>query len=220
MALQKTTEKKLTEIFNALMNAGDKDTARLVTEILRAECKVKRGTKFSLYDFVDNLGNHKALTGIYYNNGTQVATDSYQIIVLKEEYDQELEGKIINKNGEEIEAKFPNYMAVLPKSIEDWEPHEIEPEQFYSWIDERRASYKLQNGGKHVKLDSGWFVRVGQQLFKADRFNLMIKAGKQLETLTIYTHPEKNGGVLKSDKGIFMAMPWLETDSDDVLILK
>lgn len=220
MALQKTTEKKLTEIFNALMNAGDKDTARLVTEILRAECKVKRGTKFSLYDFVDNLGNNEAYTGIYYNNGTQVATDGYQIIVLKEEYDQELEGKIINKNGEEIETKFPNYMAVLPKSIEDWEPHEIEPEQFYSWIDERRAAYKLQNGGKHVKWGRGWFVRVGQQLFKADRFNLMIKAGKQLETLTIYTHPEKKGGVLKSDKGIFMAMSWFETDSDDVLNLK
>ena len=39
MALQKTTEKKLTEIFNALMNSGDKDTAKLVTEILRAEAR-------------------------------------------------------------------------------------------------------------------------------------------------------------------------------------
>jgi hypothetical protein len=220
MALQKTTEKKLTEIFNALMNSGDKDTAKLVTEILRAECKVKRGTKFSLYDFVDKTAAYKALSGIYYDNGNQVATDSHHIIVLKEEYDPELEGKIIDKNGEEVEARFPNYNAVLPKSIEGWEPHEIDTEQFYSWIDERRAAYKLQNGGKHVKWSDGWFVRVGPLLFKADRFNGIIKAGKELGSLTLYTLDAEHGGVIQTEKGIFMSMPWRETDSDDVLILQ
>lgn len=140
-------------------------------------------------------------------------------MVFKEEYDPELEGKIIDKNGEEIEGNFPKYQAVLPKSLEGWEPHEIDTEQFYSWIDERRAAYKLQNSGKHVKWSDGWFVRIGHCLFKADRFNLIIKAGKELGTLTLYTKDAESGGVLQSDKGIYLQMPWREVDNADVLIL-
>lgn len=218
MALQKTTEKKLSEIFNFLTNEGEHDVAKLVTEILRAECKVKRGTKFSMLDFADKTGR-RLYEGVFYDNGSQVATDGRQIMVFKEEYDPELEGKIIDKNGEEIEGNFPKYMAVLPKSLEGWEPHEIDTEQFYSWIDERRAAYKLQNGGKHVKWSDGWFVRIGHCLFKADRFNLIIKAGKELGSLTLYTKDAESGGVLQSDKGIYLQMPWREVDNADVLIL-
>ena len=99
MALQKTTEKKLSEIFNFLMNEGEHDVAKLVTEILRAECKVKRGTKFSMLDFADKTGR-RLYEGVFYDNGSQVATDGRQIMVFKEEYDPELEGKIIDKNGD------------------------------------------------------------------------------------------------------------------------
>lgn len=220
MALQKTTEKKLSEIFNFLMNEGNQDVARLVTEILRAECKVKRGSKFSLYDFVDKNSVYEALTGIYYNNGCKVATDRFQIIVLKEEYDPELEGKIIKESGEQIDAKYPTYQNVLPASLDGWTPHEIDPEEFYSWIDERRAAYKLENGGKHVKWSEGWFVRIGPCLFKASRFNNIIKVGKVLGSLVLYTIESEKVAVIQTDKGCFGSMPWRETDCDDVLILK
>lgn len=219
MALQKTTEKKLSEIFNFLMNEGEHDVAKLVTEILRAECKVKRGTKFSMLDFADKTGR-RLYEGVYYDKGNQVATDGRQIMVLKEEYDPELEGKNIDKNGEEIEGNFPQYEAVLPKSLDGWDATQIDVEKFYSWIDERRAAYKLVNCGKHVKWSDGWFVRIGHCLFKADRFNLIIKAGKELGSLTLYTKDGESGGVIKTEKGIFLSMPWRETDSDDVLIMQ
>ena len=93
MALQKTTEKKLSEIFNFLTNEGEHDVAKLVTEILRAECKVKRGTKFSMLDFADKTGR-RLYEGVFYDNGSQVATDGRQIMVFKEEYDPELEGNV------------------------------------------------------------------------------------------------------------------------------
>ena len=218
MALQKTTEKKLSEIFNFLTNQGENDVARLVTEILRAECKVKRGTKFSLYDFVDKTGRRQ-YEGVHYEDGKQIATNGGQLIVLKEEYDPELEGKTIDRKGEEVEHLFPKYGAVLPKSLDGYEAHKIEPETFYSWIDERRAAYKLTNNGKNIKWDGGWFVKVGPCLFKAERFNMIIKAGKALGSLTLYTKTNDMAAVIKTDKGIFISMPWYETNSDDVLVL-
>ena len=56
-----------------------------------------------------------SLNGVFHDKGQRIATDSHQIAVIKSGYPQEYEGKIIDKEGKEIAAKFPNYEAVLPK---------------------------------------------------------------------------------------------------------
>lgn len=218
MALQKTTEKKLSELFNYLTEQGENDKARLITEILRSECKVKRGTHFSMYDFTGKK-TLRQYECVYYDNGCQIATDGRQILVLKQDYDKELEGKAIDKYGVELDTKFPKYKAVLPKSLDGYEKHEIDPERFYSWIDERRAAFKLQNDGKSIKYDGGWFVRIGHCLFAAELFNLIIKAAKELGSMTIHTIASDQGAVIQTEKGIYLAMPWNETDSPDVLVM-
>ena len=40
------------------------------------------------------------------------------------------------------------------------------------------------------------------------------------EELTLYTKDAESGGVLQSDKGIYLQMPWREVDNADVLILQ
>ena len=219
MALQKETEKKLSKIYQFLTEKGEQDIAKLVTEIIRAECKTKRSTHFNMYDYSDQKRGIKCLEGVLYAGGKQVVTDSHQILVLNEKYDEELEGKLIGKNGEEIDARFPNYNAVLPKSLDGYEAHEIDAEKFYSWVDERRAAYQVDNMGKKTSWSDEWYVKIGHCLFKAYRFHLLIKAAKQLESLTLYTVDAEQGAVVQSEKGIYMGMPWLTTNSEDVLQL-
>lgn len=218
MALQKETEKKLSTLYQFLTNLGEHDVAKLVTEIIRAECRTKRSTHFDLYDYTDKSGRRR-MEGIYYDNGSQVVSDGHQILVLKEKYDADLEGKIIDKKGEECEGVYPNYKSVLPQSLDDYEAHDIDVEKFYSWIDERRAAYQVDNYGKKTRWSDEWYVKIGHCLFKAERFHMLIKAAKELESLTLYTIESEKGAVIQSDKGIFISMPWRTTDSDDVLQL-
>ena len=77
--------------------------------------KVKT-SKFNVFNYCakkDFL--HPALSGVFHEKGQRVATDSHQIAVIKSDYPTEYEGKIIDKEGKEIESKFPNYGVVLPK---------------------------------------------------------------------------------------------------------
>ena len=219
MALQKETEKKLSKIYQFLTEKGEQDIAKLVTEIIRAECRTKRSTHFDLYDYTDQRTGRRLFEGVYYAGGKQIATDGHHLLLLNEKYDEELEGKLIDKKGEECDCKVPEYEAVLPKSLRGYDKHEIDTEKFYSWIDEKRAAYQVDNQGKKTKWSDEWYVKIGHCLFKAWRFHLLIKAAKELESLTLYTVDSGKSAIIQSDKGVFMSMPWIDTDSDDVLQL-
>lgn len=54
------------------------------------------------------------IIGVYYENGYVVATDDYKLIALKQDYDKNLEGKIINKNGFVIDLEYPDWKRVVP----------------------------------------------------------------------------------------------------------
>ena len=73
-------------------------------------------SKFNVFNYCgkDNL-LRPAYTGVFHENGQRVATDTHQIVVIKSDYPTEYEGKIIDKEGKEIEYRFPNYEAVLPQ---------------------------------------------------------------------------------------------------------
>ena len=77
----------------------------------------------------------------------------------------------------------------------------------------------MDNQGKKTKWSDEWYVKIGHCLFKAWRFHLLIKAAKELESLTLYTVDSGKSAIIQSDKGVFMSMPWIDTDSDDVLQL-
>lgn len=55
-----------------------------------------------------------ALTGLFYDRGNIVATDANVLVSIKSDYDNGLGGKIIGKDGKEIEARFPAWEQVIP----------------------------------------------------------------------------------------------------------
>ena len=102
----------LVKYVNTIDKCGDTLDTNVVKDhirrILKLEDNSVNGT-FSLYDFVmDKKNYYDALTGVYHSNGYAFASDSYVIIKMKKEYPSEQEGKIIAKNGDVIDGKFPN----------------------------------------------------------------------------------------------------------------
>ena len=102
----------LVKYVNTIAKCGDTLDMNVVKDhirrILKLEDNSVNGT-FSLYDFVmDKKNYYDALTGVYHSNGYAFASDSYVIIKMKKVYPSEQEGKIIAKNGDVIDGKFPN----------------------------------------------------------------------------------------------------------------
>lgn len=52
--------------------------------------------------------------GLFHDRGNIVATDGHILVSIKSDYDNGLEGKIIRKDGKEIEGRFPAWESVIP----------------------------------------------------------------------------------------------------------
>jgi len=64
------------------------------------------------------------MNGVYYSEGFKVATDGRILAVIKADYSEALEGKIIKADNTEIDGQFPNYKRVIPDDADlvktDW----------------------------------------------------------------------------------------------------
>jgi hypothetical protein len=76
----------------------------------------RKAGKLIIEDFInDSKKIQSFLTGVYHNKGKQVCCDGFYLIVHNNaNYDEKLEGKIISKDGFEIDGKYPNYEKVIP----------------------------------------------------------------------------------------------------------
>lgn len=75
-----------------------------------------------MWDFAEKSDKNKSelrqsLTGIYYNNGEKVASNGYVMMVQKAQYSKDKEGKVFDKNGKEINKKYPEYWKILPSTL-------------------------------------------------------------------------------------------------------
>lgn len=57
------------------------------------------------------------LRGVYFDEGKLIASDGRTLIIVKQEYPREYEGKIIDKKGDEIEGYYPLYKRVIPAPL-------------------------------------------------------------------------------------------------------
>ena len=52
--------------------------------------------------------------GLFHDRGNVVATNGHVLVSVKSDYDNDWEGKIIGKDGKEIEGRFPSWERVIP----------------------------------------------------------------------------------------------------------
>jgi len=63
---------------------------------------------------VYNAIDRPVLQGILFEKGSVIATDAHILAIIKMDYPKSNEGKVIDKQGNIIEGKFPNYQSVIP----------------------------------------------------------------------------------------------------------
>lgn len=118
---QAESYKRAMVAMSAIRVGDDADNLRCLRKIIRRE--MLEGTpKPSMTKYVNvgaYIGHEKfrrQLNGVYHDRDGKVAvaSDGTMIMVSPSEYIEECAGKIIAKNGDTIEGRYPNWMSVIP----------------------------------------------------------------------------------------------------------
>jgi hypothetical protein len=102
-------------IQQAILLSGEPDVINLLEQFLRENTVIKNH-KFDLARFLDRNSISEWAKGIYHSEGYKLVTNGSVLVSVKSDYDAGYEGKIISPKGELIDAKFPNWKAVLEKT--------------------------------------------------------------------------------------------------------
>ena len=175
---------------------------KLKNPIFSPTKKGQKKPKNTLYQQVINLLYQKVvgkdkynlkLTGIFFEKGQIIASDSRILAIIKMDYPKENEGKIIDKEGNTINEKYVNYNNVMPDLY------------YYKKIDKPNFAMNFMQGD--LQDQHKWYDFVVNKK--------MIDTAKKIfekfkETPTLYLPPEKTIPkpiVLKSKTVYILAMP-------------
>ena len=188
--------------------------SQMIEQVFYAETPLTNG-KFDIYKFTNPKDRHEQLRGVYYDNGTIAASDGYILTAVKQEYPAEHEGLIIDKNGEKIDAKYPNYKGVFPLT-EGWPTYQIDFAKVRNII-KRSKAWARANGKKqncHERL-----IKVGPAFFRLDYFEILVSGMEHIENNVLMIKDKITAAVCKNDKGNLLLMPFCEpSDKEGVFI--
>jgi len=72
-----------------------------------------------MYGCCSKDGLKPVFNGLFHDRGNIVATDGHVLVSIKSDYDNDLEGKIIGKDGKVIEGRFPSWEQVIPSETKE-----------------------------------------------------------------------------------------------------
>ena len=90
------------------------------------------------------------LRGIHYENGFAIATDGYTMVITRQEYPTEYEGKTIGKDGGVIDLEYPKWIYVIPMR-NDVEYNRSEFEDVLKDVSKRYKEFKNESTRKSPK---------------------------------------------------------------------
>lgn len=165
----------LKHLQNLYARTDDKYFKETIEAIIRLESETKSKGKFSLWDYTlkdDDL--RPSMNCILHDSGFKVASDSHILVVLKEDYPEDMEGKLMKKDGTiEIEnVKFPNWRGVIP---DPKKMRMVAVRLDFAGIRAFEADFKAK---KKLNKKLEGYVRVGGCLFKLD---YLVKAARFME---------------------------------------
>lgn len=164
----------LKHLQNLYERTEDKYFKETIEAIIRLESETKSKGKFSLWDYVSKDDIRPSMCCVLHDSGYKVASNGHILVILKEDYPEDMEGKLMKKDGtiETENVKFPNWRMVIP------DPKKIEMVAVrldFAGIRQFEADFKAKK-----KLDKRMegYVRVGGCLFKLE---YLIKAVRFME---------------------------------------
>lgn len=173
---------KLQIIMHNAQNDGKQTIVDLCKEIMYIDVMNERAksSKFDIYNYVSTDKDCRpAMSGVYHNNGEIVASDEHILVVLKnQEYNEDLEGKSVCKDGTIMDGRYPNYNSVKP--YKNTKVIKIDFDKFDAIVKEDKAKVKLMD--KREKKDYYGIVKVGSDYLKLELLKKLIDFMKVIGT--------------------------------------
>ena len=173
---------KLQIIMHDAEKDGKQPIINLCKEIMYIDVMNERAksSKFNIYDYVAPKPIYRSvMRGIYHNNGEIVASDEHILVVLKnQEYNKDLEGKSVCKDGTIMDGRYPNYNSVKPQK--NTKVIKINFNKFDAIVKEDKAKVKLMD--KREKKDYYGIVKVGSDYLKLELLKKLVDFMKVIGT--------------------------------------
>lgn len=197
------------------LTENDKDIQKLVEEILYLDTNTERikKTKFNFYDFVSKDAYKECMEGVFHTNGWMVASNSHILIASKENYDDKFEGKVLRKDGSEIDTTekikmYPKWENIKP-SFNETASYKIDFSKLEEWMKLYKAHQKLmttRERERHIE-----YMKIGNNFYNLKMFYTFAKGVKYLGSDSIIQSigedGEKKVGYVDTEKGWAVIMP-------------
>lgn len=216
MAMQKTSIEKLCILHSYLTENGASGMAQIITEIIRAESQTLKLGKFDIFSFTKKKDELRpTLTTVYHSEGFRIATDGIILVASRDEYDTDLEGKMLLKDGSFLEnGLYPNWRSVVPLNPlkNGWKECEFDKQKFLDRLSAVRAEYKATHG-KSKQWDDLWYTRIGGVPFRAEQAAKFLAAMEHFGETKVMVKDASKPAVIQNEKGIALLMPMYESDA-------
>ena len=107
--------------------------------------------KFDIYDFCNKKGIYSYSTGVMHKDGFKMATNGSVAIKIKDTYVSEFENKVINKKGETVSCRYPDFETIRPKA---WDLIDMDVNKVKQAIKESKLDKDVMH---YVCLDGKYF---------------------------------------------------------------
>lgn len=199
----------------------DKFQAEHALKAIRAAIFMETPTpslKFNLYDFTDDMDGTRPIMGcVHHEDGFKVASDSHVLVAVKDAYQEDLEGKNINKKGEEETLNYPKWKLIFDDKQKEAGEYRIDFDLLSGWAREYAAEKKMM--GKRGARPG--FVKVGPAYFKLELLSKFAKFMKAEGVDTLHIQDSRRAAACFAEdgsKGLIMPALVENPSSDKVMI--
>lgn len=170
---------------------------------------VSASKKFNLYNFTANDKLRPAMEGVYHDKGYKVATDSHILVAVKEQYQEDLEGVILDKRGERIrDYKYPKWdvLWVQPgsRAMEDKKTFTIDTDKVREVARVEKAEKKAAGkNGPHRRA----LVKAGDVYFNAAQMEKLCAFMDAYGAKELNTYGRRGAEIIAPDGSKAIIMP-------------
>lgn len=175
--------------------------------------------KINLYPFTSKYSPE--LRGVMYQDGYQLATDRSTMVVLRRDYPEDYEGKVIDRKGLPIpncKANIHRYLLAIPDEVDSRRLIAFSFESVISWYNEHKDNlYPFCNSKSNIKTNKTFgLVKLGDRYFDVTRLVPVLRLMKKLKIAEVYIH--KYLLYARNDTADILLMSVPYSDADDALL--
>ena len=169
--------------------------------------------KFNIYDFTDDDGGTRPVMGcVHHQDGFKVACDAHVLVAVKSDYPDDLEGKNIDRKGEEYkDSKYPKWEALFSPKQNEAEGYRIDLDKLSIWMKEYATEKKMH--GKYGARRA--YVKVGPAFFALEQMAKLSKFMKAQGIDTLHIEDCRHAAACFAEDGSKgLIMPRIATSID------